>query len=358
MPERPSEDAVKAANAGRYDLPDPVDMPERVRDYARVWTSGASGGGEAAWMIAERFSSTGWFSHGVGPDETLSLPGHSYSRISALLLDEAVMVGDEEQYSVAMALMCRSLGIPARVVYGYQLPADGSGQVRGRDVRAWVEVYLSDLGWVDFNPTPDHERVLQDFEPQESVQTRPHVENPPPPPERPEAPPPDNQMPVSPVEPPPEEDVIDITQVLRTTATVGLPTLVLLGPIVLILGLKNRRRRTRLHAELPANRVAGGWAELLDQARDLGADISPSATRTEQAAMLAGVYPKLDRKVDSNRLARQADASTFAPDPVSDEQASKFWQGIDTAARGMRLSVKRRKALLSRLSTRSFRRFS
>lgn len=354
--EQPTEAQIRDANVGRYQLPDPVDMPERLREYAQSWTGGASGAGEAALLIAERFATTGWFSHGVDEDETLSLPGHSFSRLGVLVSNEATMVGDEEQYAVAMALMCRSLGIPARVLYGYRVPADGSGQVRGSDVGAWTEVYLQDLGWVVFNPTPDPDRKLTQYDPIESTQTRPHVENPPPPPERPEVPPPDNQMPVDPSEAP-DENPIDLRRVLQVTAVVGLPVLILVGPFVLILGLKNRRRRTRMHAAVAANRVAGGWAELLDQARDLGAVVSPSATRTEQAASLAAVYPRLERQVDSNRLARQADASTFAPEPVTDDQATRFWQGVDRAVSGLRASVTRRRAWAGRLSTRSFRRF-
>lgn len=356
VPAEPTEAEIRAAQVGRYELPDPADMPDRVREFAQQWAVGASGAGEAAWLLADRLASTGWYSHGVAEDDTLSLPGHSFSRLGVLLANEEAMVGDEEQYAVTMALMCRSLGIPARVVYGYRTPTDGSGEVRGADVGAWTEVNLQGLGWVRFNPTPDPERKLTQYDPIESTQTRPHVENPPPPPERPEVPPPDNQMPVEPagevIEP-----RINLTEVLRVTAAVGLPVLVLIGPLVLILGLKNRRRRTRMHAALAANRVAGGWAELLDQARDLGAGVSPSATRTEQAAALAVAYPRIERQVDSNRLARQADASTFAPEPVSDEQATSFWQGVDLAVAGLRASVTRRKAWLGRLSTKSFRRF-
>lgn len=353
----PTEAEIRNANAGRVELPEPADVPDRLRDLATVWTTGASSAGEAALMLSQRFASTGWFSHGVGDDETPSLPGHSYSRMATLLVQEEAMVGDQEQYAVAMALMARSLGLPARVLYGYQVPEGGAGEVRGRDVSAWTEVNLAGLGWVTFDPTPAPERILQNFDPIQSAKTRPHVENPPPPPERPEVPPSDNQMPVDQSNPPPEPPRIDIARVLQVTTVFGLPLLVLVGPLVLILGLKNRRRRTRMNDPQPANRVAGGWAEFLDQARDLGASISPAATRSEQAALLSASYPKLERSVDTNRLARQADASSFAPEPVNDDQASQFWRGVDLAVRGLRASVPSRAAWLGRLSTRSFRRF-
>ncbi|GAA2179721.1 transglutaminase-like domain-containing protein [Brooklawnia cerclae] len=356
-PATPTEAEIRDAAAGSVTLPEPGDVPDRVRDLAAVWTSGASSAGDAALMLADRLSTTGWFSHGVGQDATPSLPGHSFSRLSTLLADEEQMVGDEEQYAVAMALMCRVLGIPARVVYGYTVPEGGSGEVHGSDVGAWTEVYLDGLGWVMFDPTPAHDRVLKQYDDSENPQTRPHVENPPPPPERPEEPPSDNRMPVDPAPVPEENDRIDLGQVLGFTAVVGLPVVILLGPIALVLGLKHRRRKMRMNAPEPAGRVAGGWAELLDQARDLGTTMSPSATRTEQAERLAGTYGRLEQSIDTIRLARQADASTFAPDPVSPEQAASFWEGVDQAIRGLRDSVTRRRAVWARLSPRSFRTF-
>jgi transglutaminase-like putative cysteine protease len=63
-----------------------------------------------------------------------------------------------QQFSGAMALMLRMLGIPARVAAGF-LPgvydsATGSYQVRAVDAHSWVEVYFSGVGWVPFDPTP------------------------------------------------------------------------------------------------------------------------------------------------------------------------------------------------------------
>jgi len=61
-------------------------------------------------------------------------------------------------FSSAMALMARSLGIPARVVVGF---APGSPTqdrsayvVTTHDEHAWPELYFSGVGWVRFEPTP------------------------------------------------------------------------------------------------------------------------------------------------------------------------------------------------------------
>lgn len=61
------------------------------------------------------------------------------------------------QYATAMAVMLRTLGIPARVGVGYITHApdsDGVSDVTGRDAHAWPEVYFASSGWVRFEPTP------------------------------------------------------------------------------------------------------------------------------------------------------------------------------------------------------------
>ncbi|EPH06823.1 hypothetical protein HMPREF1531_00425 [Propionibacterium sp. oral taxon 192 str. F0372] len=356
IPENPSVNEIENANIGNYQMSQLPVLPERVRELASVWSTGASNAGDSAKMIADRLSSTGWYSHGVDEEETVSLPGHSVSRITKLLEDENAMIGDDEQYSVTMALMCRELGIPARVVYGYVVGETGRA-ITGRDVRAFTEVNLEDLGWVRFDPTPSPDRILKEYNPTTSTQTRPHVDNPPPAPDRPDLNTPDDK---SRADQPDNNDKkfrINFGAILRYFATVGLPLIIIFGPVVLILVVKARRRRARMYALRMSDRVSGGWAELLDTARDLGESVSPAATRSEQAARLVVTYPGLGTDANAERLARQADTSTFAPEPVTEEQANRYWQGVDSAVQTLRGTVTRRKAWLSRLSTRSFRRF-
>ena len=60
-------------------------------------------------------------------------------------------------FAFAMALMCRSLGIPARVSVGFYVdPASevlNFYEVREFQAHAWVEVYFGKQGWVEFDPT-------------------------------------------------------------------------------------------------------------------------------------------------------------------------------------------------------------
>jgi hypothetical protein len=69
-------------------------------------------------------------------------------------------------FAFAMALLCRSLGIPARVVVGFyvgpqsQVPAFYRSEellnfyeVRAYQAHAWVEVFFNRYGWIEFDPT-------------------------------------------------------------------------------------------------------------------------------------------------------------------------------------------------------------
>jgi len=65
-------------------------------------------------------------------------------------------IGYCQQFSGAMALMLRSLGIPARVASGFSpgTPTGGGFSVSDLDAHSWVEVYFNGVGWVAFDPTP------------------------------------------------------------------------------------------------------------------------------------------------------------------------------------------------------------
>jgi transglutaminase-like putative cysteine protease len=62
------------------------------------------------------------------------------------------------QYAGAMALLCRSLGLPARVAVGYAVKSEAAYErsvlVRRADAHAWVEIRWRGLGWALYDPTP------------------------------------------------------------------------------------------------------------------------------------------------------------------------------------------------------------
>jgi hypothetical protein len=60
-------------------------------------------------------------------------------------------------FASSMAVMARTLGIPARVVVGYTNgTVDASHHqrvIRGSDAHAWTQIYFAGYGWVNFEPS-------------------------------------------------------------------------------------------------------------------------------------------------------------------------------------------------------------
>ena len=343
-----------ATTAPPLTLPPAAPTPDVLRDLAAKW--GAAGAGATIASYRDKLRE-GYYSHGVDPADAPSLPGHHEGRLEEVLADTAAMIGDEEQYAVVMALLARSAGVPARVVYGYVTAQAGTAQVKGSDVSAWTEVNLDGLGWVAVDATPPKDRKLPKVPEREQSVPRPQVENPPPPPQRPERADQDNSPPVQPAPKGPERPPIDWRLVGTVALVGGVPLLTIVIPIALVIGLKVRRRRERRNHDDLVHRVSGGWAELVDRARDLGRSPSPAATRTEQADQLLASFHQVGERIDPRVLARQADATVFAPDAITESQAATYWTSIDTAIHGLDRSVGLGQRLRGRLSVRSFRRY-
>lgn len=66
--------------------------------------------------------------------------------------------GHCEYFASAMAVLLRSVGVPARVVTGfYSALPEPIGEwhvIRSSDAHSWVEVYVEGRGWLAFDPTP------------------------------------------------------------------------------------------------------------------------------------------------------------------------------------------------------------
>ena len=345
VPPQPSDTAVGSAAAAAITLPEPRQVPPAVAEVAGELTA------EAATPVARARAlqaglAQGFFSHGLEGDAP-SRAGHGADRIAALLAADQ-MVGDQEQYAATMALMARRLGLPARVVMGFVPEGSGRVTVTGDDVSAWTEVAFDGQGWVVFDPTPDESRVPQQQAPKPRSQPRPQVQQPPPPLEEPDEPPPSSGE---------DSDRRDggdgglWDTVLTAAVYVGLPLLLVLGPCVLLVGLKLRRRRKRARAGPPSARIAGGWAEVVDTARDLGVRPLPRGTRRETASVLQDAYGTSGAVA----LAERADAGVFAPGEPTEDEVARFWTEVEQSLRGMTGSVGRWRRLRGRLSPASLR---
>ncbi|MGO1583296.1 MAG: transglutaminase-like domain-containing protein, partial [Actinomycetaceae bacterium] len=395
--ERPDIGSLEAAPVRDDALPE-VAVPDSVATEASVLAADATTT-LARIQAVESGLRQGYFSHGLEGD-TPSLAGHGAARLDAMLTGPA-MVGDEEQYAALMALMLRSMQIPARVVIGFEVP-NGSGaiQMTGEDVTAWVEVPFEQYGWVPFFPTPDEDRIWQEqnLEPQE--QPQPQVLQPPPPVlEPPDAPPAARQDVDVREEPEERETQLSIVWIIVAAAGGGLLLLLLL-PVVVILATKAARRRRRRTRGTTTHRVAGGWSELVDTTRDLGALVPVGATRSVTARAVttslgggavggtaggapgargeagaaddgedgatgrsAAAYadvPDVDpvdlSGVDLHALARRTDEQAFGYQVPGDRDVEELWGEVDGAVAELRRAAGRRRWWRSRLSVRSLRR--
>jgi transglutaminase-like putative cysteine protease len=86
---------------------------------------------------------------------TLRPPQSARDSVDDFLFEQRA--GFCEHFAAAFVVLMRALGIPARVVTGYQggerNPIDGRWLVRQADAHAWAEVWLPGRGWQRVDPT-------------------------------------------------------------------------------------------------------------------------------------------------------------------------------------------------------------
>jgi len=294
----------------------------------------------------------GFLSHGRASDAVPSRAGHGADRISELF-ERSRMVGDEEQYATAFALMARSLGYPARVVMGFAPEiADGQDRVEvtGDDVTAWVEVAFDGVGWVPFDPTPDETDVPQDQVPKPQSQPQPQVRQPP----RAEG---DEEDLLSPVE---LEDADDEDEgepfrlpgwLVPVALGVLIPAAVVLVPLLVIGAIKAARVRRRRSRGPGHDRAAGAWEELADRYQELGYEVPRRSTRTAVAERLE---QQLGPEGPPLRgLAAVTDEAVFSGREVDEARSEVVWTEAMAAVEAGRAAVGAARRIASRFRLRS-----
>jgi len=130
----------------------PENLPFRVRRKAREVTRGAGTTPYDRAAAIEAYVR----SFPVTYDVPVTPPGRD--TVDYFLFD--LQTGYFDYHASAMAVMLRSLGIPARVATGYAVDASqregGSDtfKLTERNAFSWPEVYFPGIGWVEFSPTP------------------------------------------------------------------------------------------------------------------------------------------------------------------------------------------------------------
>jgi transglutaminase-like putative cysteine protease len=152
---------VKAENLigsddGEYDRPelrpylDTSNLDGEVRNLADTVTRGKDAPFDKALAIQDYLRNPDLFRYNLNVP-SLAEGGNQLRRF---LLD--VREGYCEQFAIAMAMMARQAGIPARVAVGFT-PGTQKGdwlEVTTHDAHAWPELWFPRAGWVYFEPTP------------------------------------------------------------------------------------------------------------------------------------------------------------------------------------------------------------
>jgi transglutaminase-like putative cysteine protease len=131
----------------------PNGLPGTVKELAQQHTEGAQTPYDKALRLQDWLRNSGEFHYDISP--SIQRRGTGLTAIEQFLQDKR---GYCEQFASMMAVMARSLGIPARVDVGFtagQRQPDGKTYVvSSHDAHAWPELYFDTIGWVRFEPTP------------------------------------------------------------------------------------------------------------------------------------------------------------------------------------------------------------
>jgi len=143
------DDYPNEIEAAYLQLPDST--PERVEETTDTLTEDAETPYEAALAI-ERW---------LQANREYSLEVSRPRRNVADRFLHAMNRGYCVYFATTMAVMLRTQDIPARLTVGYtsgEEVASNRWEVRGLHSHAWVELFVPDYGWVEFDPTPGDPR--------------------------------------------------------------------------------------------------------------------------------------------------------------------------------------------------------
>lgn len=345
-----SADDLSGAAPAAITLPPITDNPDVTTAKALEFAGGATDPADQLEAIRLTLAEQGFLSHGLASDSVPSRAGHGADRIDDLL-SRNQMVGDEEQYASAFALMASTYGYPARVVMGFapDVVEGAPTEVRGEHVSAWAEVAFDGIGWVTYLPTPDETDIPQDQTPKPQIEPQPQVRQPP----RADNDPEDLLTPVE----LDNEDTDDDTPfaipgwVYVLALSILIPAVIVLVPLGIVAALKSRRATRRRRAAGGDRQIAGAWDELIDRFTELGYAVPAASTRRLVAADLerqvAGEQP-----VPLRSFATDTDEAVFSGREIDADRAERSWTEAIAAAAAARRAVSTPRRLASRFRMR------
>ncbi|MEW1957268.1 DUF3488 and transglutaminase-like domain-containing protein [Kineococcus sp. NPDC059986] len=319
---QPTEQELRAAPPAPGDIQERYtklpQMPAVVAETARQVTADGRDAYEKAALLQRYFRSSGGFTYST------TAPNDGGSDAVATFLSEKS--GFCVQFASAMAVMARSLNIPARVAIGFlpgqetrtgQNGAPSQWRISAQDAHAWPELFFEGVGWVRFEPTPATRTGQSPGYSVPAIAPTPST--------------PGQTGSLAPVQPSAapsatsSTSTTSATDAATTTAPTGwdrflaLPWGWILGALLLLVAVLTpwvstallvRRRWTRV-VDTPSSAEAA-WAELDDRVHDLGVSWPPSTTPRQRASSLseftgsgsvaAGQLTRLRAAVESARF--------------------------------------------------------
>ena len=290
----------------------PANLPPVIAATARQIVEGQEGQFRQATALQSFFRSGGGFQYSEQAPN-----GNGSSAIADFLQRRS---GFCIHFASTMAVMARTLGIPARVAVGF-LPGepldDGGYRISLRDAHAWPELYFSGVGWMRFEPTPATRSgavpgwaaPLPQADgglptPTSTAGGDPGL--------NPEAAGADAGS--------ADTGGFDLAAALakvpwRAVAAVAVVLAVLAAPMVTARLVRRRRWR---RARSPIDRAEAAWLSVAERISDLGVPWPRSATPRQVEQRLAEGLSE-DGVLALHRLARAVEQARYAPAPRFDE---------------------------------------
>jgi transglutaminase-like putative cysteine protease len=330
----------------------PGNRPSVITRTAEQVTAGATNDYDRMVLLQNWFRNNGGFSYSLEP-----AAGSGIGQLVRFITTDKV--GYCEQFAAAMAVMARSLDIPARVVVGFLGPAkkepDGSYLYTSDELHAWPEIYFGGSGWVRFDPTPaartGNPPAWTTGADQQTPTTGPSAG-------------------VTPNDAPSKEPTTN-TEAATTGSSSGSGTtevawLAVLALVLVLLALprvvRDRQRRRRLddHRTGPRSTEArvladGAWQELLATARDLGIPLPLRRSVREIAGVLrrrARPGTDAERQIDDLTLFVER-ARYGRPFEVSPDQRQAVVQAVESWSVVLADSLPPRRARIAKVFPRS-----
>ena len=355
------ESAAVATTAALTQLP--ANVPGQVRQLAADIVRKADAGTPFEQALAVQTELRSW-DYSVDPPQ-----GHGGQAMLTFINNR---IGYCEQYAGTMAVMLRSLGLPARVAVGYTpgtlIDSDSSAySITNANAHAWVEVLFTDLGWIAFEPTPrtDGNVLVPSATNVAPSRTAAQLGNAPGADE--------NQGFQAPAQDPDLRDLAQQGQASEAATPPpggaggsgagggrgGLPPVVIgllgvLGVAVLAAGAAATRGHTELPGRPPLERVLHARAEIEQLGRGLGMNPAPWETDAEYLLRVAHRYGKPAREAAAV-LGAQAARARYARDLAeqsavdAEQAAARLQDEILSDRSGMQRSLIRLRGRLSAL---------